>query len=92
MAVALYNLFRLSEIDAEFESWGQADNRLSESAEGGRGCGRIGFLWKKGVAAAPIGGIESDRIACWHKICSGKGGGLHYVSHWCVYALPGSGY
>ena len=39
-----YDLFRLSEIDAEFESWGRADDRLSESAEGRRGC--VGIVEK----------------------------------------------
>ena len=53
---------------------GRVDDRLSESAEGGRGCGGIGFLWKKGVAAALIGGIESDRIG-GIRFAVGKGEG-----------------
>ena len=49
-------------MDADLSSWGLADSRLNEGAEGSRGCGGIGFLWKKSVGATPISGISSDRV------------------------------
>ena len=57
-----YDQYRLSEVHEDFESWGRADDRLDVAADKGRGYGGIGFLWKKSVAASPIGGIESDRV------------------------------
>ena len=52
----------------------QADNRLNGGVEVGRGCGGIGFLWRKNVPAAPIEGIQSDRIG-GVKFAVGKGEG-----------------
>ncbi len=75
-----YDQYRLSEVHEDFESWGRADDRLDVAADKGRGYGGIGFLWKKSVAASPIGGIESDRV-----------GGIR-IHNWSVFALFGSGY
>ena len=45
-----------------YEAVGKSDQRLSESAEGSRGCGGIGMIWRKSIGATPINGITSDRI------------------------------
>ena len=71
------DLFRLSEVQEGFESWGRSDDRLSEGAE--VGVGGIGFLWRKNVLATPIEGIKSDRI-----------GGLRFeVGEGCVVSVIG---
>ena len=57
-----YKLEELSEINNEFEALGKADKRLTEVADGGRGCGGIGILWRKNIGATAISGISSDRI------------------------------
>ena len=41
---------------------GKSDCRLTEEREGGRGCGGIGILWHRSIAATPISGINSDRV------------------------------
>ena len=39
----------------------KANSRLTEERDGGRGCGGIGLLWHKSIAATPICGISSNR-------------------------------
>ena len=57
-----YELHRLNEIDDEYEAVGKSDCRLTEEGEGGRGCGGIGILWHRSIAATPISGIKSDCV------------------------------
>lgn len=57
-----YELYKLDEINGEFDAVGKADERLTDQAQGGRGCGGVCMLWHKSLRAAPIGGIASDRI------------------------------
>ena len=52
----------MNEINPDYEVVGKSDSRLMEERNGGRGCGGIGLLWHKSVAATPISGITSDRI------------------------------
>ena len=57
-----YEMHKLDDIHPEYEAVGKSDKGLTESREGGRGCGGIGLLWHKSVAATPISGINSDRV------------------------------
>ena len=44
----------------EIQSWCK-DNLLNEDRSGRRGCGGIGILWHKSIAASPISSTGSDR-------------------------------
>ena len=55
-------MHKLNEINPEYEMVGKSDSRLTEERDGGRGCGGIGLLWHKSVAATPISGITLDWI------------------------------
>ena len=57
-----YELHKLNEINQMYEAVGKSDSRLTEEKDGGRGCGGIGLLWHKNIAATPISGISSDWI------------------------------
>ena len=57
-----YDLHKLNDLDDEYDAVGKSDCRLTEDRDGGRGCGGIGILWHKSIAASPIPGIGSDRI------------------------------
>ena len=57
-----YELEKLSEINDEYEALGKVDRRLTGNAEGGRGCGGIGMLWRKDIGATAISGISPDHI------------------------------
>ena len=57
-----FEMHKLNEINSEYEVIGKSDGRLTEDRVGGRGCGGIGLLWHKSVAATPITDINSDRI------------------------------
>lgn len=67
-----YELFKLDEIAADFESVAKADSRLTDNAVGGRGFGGVGLLWHCSLNAVPIAGINSDRI-CGIRFSSGRG-------------------
>ena len=57
-----YDLHKLNNINDKYDAVGKSDCRLTEDRDGGRGCGGIGILWHKSIAASPIPGIGSDRI------------------------------
>ena len=57
-----YDLHKLNEISEEYEAVGKSDSRLTEDREGGRGCGGIGILWHRSIAATPISGITSECV------------------------------
>ena len=57
-----YDLHMLNDINQDYDAIGKADSRLTAERDGGRGCGEIGLLWHKSIAATPISGINSDRI------------------------------
>ena len=52
----------LNDINQDYNAIGKADSRLTAERDGGRGCGGVGLLWHKSIAATPISGINSDRI------------------------------
>ena len=57
-----YEIHKLNEINPDYEAVGKSDSKLTEERDGSRGCGGIGLLWHKSVAATPISGITSDKI------------------------------
>ena len=66
-----YELHRLNEIDEEYEAVGKSDCRLTEErGGGGRGCGGIGILWHRSIAATAISGINFDRVN-WDQVFNG---------------------
>ena len=57
-----HDLHKLNDINDEYDAVGKSDCRLTEDRDGGKGCGGIGILWHKSIAASPIPGIGSDRM------------------------------
>ena len=66
-----------------YEAVRKSDSRLMEEKDGGSGCGDIGLLWHKSIAATPISGIGSDWIC---GVCFTVGDGDNsLMSVICVY-------
>ena len=63
-----YELTRLNDTFDDKEATGEADSRLTESSNGGRGVGGIAILWHKTIGAIPVSDITSDRI-CVIRFC-----------------------
>ena len=56
-----YDLHQLNDLNSDYCAVGKSDSRLNEDRSGRRGCGGIGILWHKGIAASPISSTGSDR-------------------------------
>ena len=57
-----YNIQNLSSLHPEYDGFGVYDNRLDENCSLTRGCGGVGFLWKKSLNVIPRTNITSDRF------------------------------
>ena len=57
-----YQLPSLHNIHPDFDGYGVSDNRLDEHSELVRGCGGVGFIWRKSLQVSPLTNICSDRI------------------------------
>ena len=55
-----YEVHKLSTVHADFNSEVVVDKRLTECSNLTSGCGGVGILWRNGLDATPISGIQSD--------------------------------
>ena len=56
-----FDLPKLEQLHPDYAGFGISDKRLSNNSDLSRGCGGVGLVWKKSLAANPIN-IDSDRI------------------------------
>ena len=57
-----YNLESLTNLHPDYNGFGYCDSRLNENSSLTRGCGGVGFLWKKSLNITPVTDISSDRL------------------------------
>ena len=56
-----FDLPKLEQLHPGYTGFGKSDKRLSDEATLSRGCGGVGLIWKKSIAAIPVN-TDSDRI------------------------------
>ena len=64
LALALYQLHQLQLLHPEFEAFGVADKRLTETSDLNRGCGGIAILWHKSLATRHTSGCPIRSNLC----------------------------
>ena len=57
-----YNIQNLSSLHPDYDGFGVCDDRLNENCSLTRGCGGVGFLWKKSLNIIPKTTITSDKF------------------------------
>ena len=57
-----YQLCHLNNIHPDFVGFGFSDNRLHEESPLSRGCGGVGFIWRRSLNITPIHSVISDRF------------------------------
>ena len=53
-----YQLHLLNSVHPDFVSFGFSDNRLNENSNLNRGCGGVGFIWRRSIMASPVNSIS----------------------------------
>ena len=56
-----FDLPKLDQLHPDYIGFGRSDKRLTSESNLTKGCGGVGLIWKKSIAAVPLS-IDSDRI------------------------------
>ena len=56
-----FDLPKLDQLHPDYTGFGRSDKRLTSESNLTKGCGGVGLIWKKSIAAVPLS-IDSDRI------------------------------
>ena len=56
-------IYELSRLNDDYEVTAEADSRLTETSDEGRGFCDIAILWQKRIGAIPVSDIVSERFA-----------------------------